>query len=404
MKIHFKSPITKKPIIWQESRAEQALKWGGSKAGSCFYIKETQPKLCEHLPGENNYLEPGEDIDKFLDSINFNSEKVVRGCHPLDFIGMVDVIPTKLDLRERGQVRSAILEILKEAKSEKIRSFVEYESGVPFDGNIGILVQEYCGNVRGSIVEHPHAKGIYRIALVDPSKIMDYKEEVCNEKGVLDRRQTWVKEHIYYEPWDSLVRQHNRLAGDIINLYKKIKDSGLISPDYSFQMEFGLVKGKEKRVIFYQARLFREFEESVDFEPNEKNKDQFSAWTYSYNSFGITPEEGIEITLPKVISHGLCERSSFREGANIKNAGYFYSSFGHRQSTGLDVQPTNMTVFFPWHQTILEHGYFRWIQKAPVSLLGLGYAKLGEQLSSISSPQKARVISNGIKGVLNFKE
>jgi hypothetical protein len=41
------------------------------------------------------------------------------------------------------------------------------------------------------------------------------------------------------------------------------------------------------------------------------------------------------------------------------------------ETTPLEIQPRNMQAYIPYQTAVLEHGHFRWLQKASVSILGL---------------------------------
>lgn len=371
MKINFDK--IKLGLNWQGSLAKTYIEHSGSKAGTYQYLQDTNPALRKHLPSDTHYLAPNEDVERFLDKVDFSNQKIVRGCHPLDFFGMVDVIPTKVGVYGREEVRKSVDEVLKKAKSKEVRNFVNYEfdltkQGLSFDGEIGILVQDQFNYIYdlweyapviGSIVEHPHEKGIYRIS-IGQDKFLN--EAVSNKEGrclgIMDRySRDFKSSHI--DP---------QLAKDTILLYKQIQDSGLVPDGYSFQMEFGYGKDEDdnRKINLFQARLFKPHEPKADFEPDCR------FMSLPYGAFGITPESGIEIKLAPLDPGSIdLVKSASSVAYNICRG-----VFSHEASP-LDVKPKNLGAYLIGSSfrrisstpTVLQHGDFRWVQKAPVSLL-----------------------------------
>ncbi len=401
-------------LHWQEPKAKQYLEqYNGSKSGTHFFLHDTQPDLRAQLPTNAKYLAPGDDVEQFVRSLDYSNPKVVRGCHLLDFVGMVDVIDTVKASKGRLAVKKAIDDVLKQAAGEDVKSYVEYESGIPFDGKIGILVEDYYGEERGSIIEHPHMKGIYRVGKVIPTigfelsrlaKIemsnvakYDVDEEVCDVNGrAIDLFNTKHVENIGFKS-DQSIKQDE--AKKIIELYRKVADSGLIPEGHSFQMEYGINK-TTKAPIFYQARLFKPFAEraSYDIDVLEWRK------TMPFSTFGITPESGIEVSLAYLDEEGI-QYSSSKE-----SVAFAYSASGKNQrgSTTLDIQPKNIEVYLPYQYQLLEHGHYRWLQKAQVSLPSV-VRNIEDRLESsihlaAESEIKVKVCSNGIVGGISLVE
>ncbi|MBI3591267.1 MAG: hypothetical protein HY094_07840 [Candidatus Melainabacteria bacterium] len=397
-------------LHWQEPLArEYILQYGGSKSASYEYLNDTQPHLRKYLPTGTKYLPPGGDVKRFLDSVNFSfsTQKIVRGCHPLDFFGMVDVIDTVKGLQDRTAVVYAIKKLQEQARNPEVKSFVEYESGEAFNGEIGILIQDYYGEERGSIIEHPHMKGIYRVGKVTPtiafesSKLAQARynvdEEICDVNGRALNVFSF-DEGLDFKSYQSIEQDE---ASKVIELYRKVADSGLIPQGYSFQMEYGIDK-VTKQLIFYQARLFRPFVDRANYKRDDVDWD-FNG-TMRFNAFGITPKEGIETYLAYLEEDGINHSSD-------KNAVAFaYSASGKNQrgSTSLNIQPKNMEVYLPYQYQLLEHGHYRWLQKTPITLTPV-VTRLEDKLNSsihfaAEDGVKVRVWSNGIVGGISLVE
>ncbi len=395
-------------VSWDNANAEMYLReLGGSKPGAYGYLQDTQPHLHGHLPTGTKFLESGEDIDRFLKGYDCNVPKVVRGCHWKDVSGMVDVVPTEIDVLGKESVRENIFKVLDAAQDKDVKSFVEYESGEKFHGDIGVLVQDFCGSERGSIIEHPHQKGVFRICHVMPiwgSRRTDLEEAVFDEQG-REIPRTVVERTRNSHDGDQSISAN--LAERIIRLYRNVQDSGLMPSSHSFQMEFG-VHDRSGEIMFYQSRLFRPYSPRADFDPLEFDGGKaLTPHTFRFDAFGITSDEGEELSVAELDS------AFVDKYQNAQKMAYGYNAYGNRCSTSLDVRPHNLRAFLPYGFQILEHGYYRWMQKAAIALVGVrrGFADrsrhphiYGEELDlpvqEIDEQVRIRVISNGVSGVV----
>lgn len=395
-------------IHWDNPDAKSYLdELGGSKSGAYAYLNDAQPEIRKHLPAGTKYLASGEDIDEFLrKDVDCSVAKVVRGCHKLDVDGMVDVIPTEMNITGRENVRDAIFSVLDAARNPEVKSFVEYESGETFHGDIGVLVQDFCGRERGSIIEHPHQKGVFRICHVTPvlgSTILDLDEGLFDEHGQL------VPRTVIDQNRDDKDKQFISLSltQRIIQLYRLVRDAGLMPASHSFQMEFG-VHHKTREIMFYQSRLFRPFLPKADFDLLDLDIPgrHLTHPTFQFDSFGLTSAEGEELSVAELNQESV---DHYKDDSKIA---YGYNAYEHRCSTPLNVQPRNLHAFLPYGYQILEHGYYRWMKKAPIALVGVRrtladrerhphvYGNLELPVQDIDEPIQIRIISNGISGLV----
>ena len=394
MPIVLTCPIRRVPLSWGDNKAMESITNGGSKAGPVRHILNNfeGENLREHLPANSDYLEPGGDINSFLKKIDFSKPKIVRACHTFDFNGMVDVIETHKKIYGLENVRQSIEQILKQADSDSVKSWMKYETGIDFDGKVGILVQDYIGPVTGSIIEYPHEKGTYRIFTEDttiPPNQSIAADLVVDENFVID--ESISDEIKTYRRDSNSIKNDNEFyehSLDVINLYKKIRDSGLIPDSHSFQMEFG-IDTKTNSVKFYQARIFRPF---VTKEPG-------NTLFLPYQSFGTT--NGSELILP------LRYLSTYAIGSHEPSAYVFQNSklgsHDHRKPSGLDVMPNNLYAYLIPGDTsgkLLDHGHFRWIQKAPVVAIEPSILKKSEMLKNLKeNPEAYEVTINAGHGL-----
>jgi hypothetical protein len=382
MSIVLNCPLGNVPLSWGDKKAMESITGGGSKAGPVRHILNNYEgeNLREYLPANSDYLEPGGDINSFLQKIDFSKPKIVRACHPFDFNGMVDVIETHKNINGREIVRQSIEQILKQADSDSVKSWMKYESEIDFDGKVGILVQDYIGPVTGSIIEYPHEKGTYRIFTEDtttPPNESIAADLVFDGTSFIDEFNT--KDQKTFKGNNTICsnNSYHDSTPQIVELYKKVKDSGLIPDSHSFQMEFG-IDTKTNRVKFYQARIFRPF---VTKEPG-------NTLFCPYRSFGTT--NGSELILP------LRYLSTYAIGSQEPSAYVFHNSNpgsdDHRKPSGLDVMPNNLCAYLIPADTshkLLNHGHFRWIQRAPVVAINPFLTKRSQVLRALKDNSKA---------------
>lgn len=350
----------------------------------------------------------GEDIDEFLrKGVDYSVPKVVRGCHRLDVDGMVDVIPTEINITGKENVRDVIFTVLNAAQDSGVKSFIEYESGETFYGDIGVLVQDFCGPERGSIIEHPHQKGVFRICHAIPvlgSGIPDLSE------GLFDSHGKEIARTVLERNRDDKDKQcvSLSLVQRIIQLYRLVRDAGLMPPSHSFQMEFG-VHDKTREIMFYQSRLFRPFLPKADFDLLDLNiSGRHPTYrTFQFDSFGLTSAEGEELSVAELNQESV---DCYKDQPKMA---YGYNAYGDRCSTSLNVQPHNLHAFLPYGYQILEHGYYRWMKKAPIVSVGVRrqladkerhphvYSRLELPVQDICERIRIRIISNGISGLVS---
>ncbi|MFA6023730.1 MAG: hypothetical protein WC777_00735 [Candidatus Gracilibacteria bacterium] len=391
--------MSSESIRWENADARRYLmEKGGSKAGSHAFLRDTQANLREHLPSGTVYLAPGEDPVRILERIDFSRQKIVRACHPLDVFGMVDVIPSEAKVRGRDAVLAAIERVRADSTSEDVAAYVEYETGKPFDGQVGILVQDHNEGQSGSIIEHPHQRGVFRIA-------HEFSEYTFTEAD----------------------RDLSPVTKKVLALYRKVQESGLMPYSHSFQMEWGERNGG---VLFYQARLFKPHEPAADFDLEGLTRDldgDYFDVTRPFDAFGLTGPEGTEVMHRADLTPDISTRNSeetIREFLQLREnetqVAYALNTFHNRESLPLWVQPRNIGAYLSYQTSILAHGDLRWVKRAPVSLVKMGFRKpprgekeaitltsIIEEGRSIQRPYeeiRLKVYSNGIQGMIHFMD
>ena len=174
---------------------------------------------------------------------------------------------------------------------------------------------------------------------------------------------------------------------------------------HSWQMEFGVTEDyRGVDIMFYQARLFRPYEPQAEFDIDKVSRSSRIHHTQPYNVYGITPPKGLE-----TMYRAHLDEASVEQYKHHPQLAYAYQGFNH-ESTSLSVRPQNMAAFLPYHPYSLEHGYYRWAQKSPVTLMGLGsinrsgglvdYDRLYPDNSADGT--RVKIFSNGIQGAIQF--
>ncbi len=374
---------------------------GGGKAGAHSYLMERCPELRENLPTNTAHYVPGETSkDNFLEQLRGEYPKIVRPCHPRDTEGLVGVMPWRI-ARTIEDVSRAIDDVLSFADSDRFHHFYSQEFSTPtervsYDGNISVLVQDWCGGERGTIIEHPHQRGIFRISHVIPNGRHTFvDEDICLADGrVLDPLHMWEKrsrkpafkmERIYASP------QYCR----VISLYRQIEETGIIACPCSFEMEFGF--GPDKKIIFYQFRPFRRFEttRSTDAMPGRGISGQ-KYITLPYDSIGITDRNGVG---PMPIAELFPDNVRKKETEPLMV--YHRISGKPEEDSSVSVSPQNMMVYMTDDSGPLERNHFRNMKRANITLIGIPSEKLTElERAGVS----VTVYSDGIQGVLQVMQ
>ncbi|MBU1124184.1 hypothetical protein KJ652_06410 [Patescibacteria group bacterium] len=379
-------------LQWQNPQAKEQIEWGGSKAGSYEFARQHCPDLSKYLPDHFFCLEPGFDVNVCTNMMNLDNPKIVRGCDRRDFAGMVDVLKSIPNVTGKDAVRAAIHEVLAHAKDPGVKSYVEWETGKPFDGNIMVQIEDYHGQERGSIIEHPHERGVYRIGNVIGNPVAYYDEDICDETGrglLTSSMEQPDFEHVHKDP---LVKE----SPEIIDLYQCVRESGLIPNDYSFQMEY-VIEDFSRRIRFTQARLFKQFDPADNFKIDVPST-HMRTLVRLYECFGKTPKEGVELPLATLYTR------SIHAHKDDQGVAYVYGQEEVHESAPLHIQPDNMAAYLPaaGRGALLEHGHYRWMQKASLTLCSS--CNLDFMMPNMADKIKnVRLYANGLIGAIAWE-
>lgn len=394
-------------LNFQSQRARDLVIGEGSKPLGYLREEWKGTSFEKYLPTASDYLPPDkvrnpDDVRNFIQSLGSSSNaKMVRLCLPPsgsyggDFVGCVDVLPSK-PAYDKWMLEKVINHSLYEYANEHFsktgvepNDFIRWESGADFNWDVGLLVQDYYGLSVGSLVEHPHKEDSYAIEMINMQNTVASRSQAVLEKDsdkfVFKRCQAPALTKFFLET---------------VDVYKAIKDSGLVPEDYTFQLEFGKTK---EGIKIYQVRLFRKMQERASFETSELTDLQGTTnfKTYDLFSYGITPKEGIEIPVTYLNDAGVNALNQ------SENAGYIYGyPYGRdiHESPPLSVRPDNVTFYHAKNdRNFLEHGHYRFGARSDVFMVCAGGAESypSENLhGSLPKVKNVRVYSNGIKGAV----
>ena len=355
--------------------AQEYINMYGGKLRGWFFLKDIGGFERNLLP--LFYVPPDMDV-RSLDGLlpdEISNNWILRASHPNDHEGLVDILdsPKVIEFdKPRNVVIGAFKTNIKVMRGNTVKpeviAYNEYE-GQKYDGQIRVGIQPLNPGNRGSIIEHPHERGTYLIDLVT--------REIGLNVDSLDRivvAGNKIDEGNSYGDIDPRVED---LARKIVELYKRVRETSFINQEYSFQMEFGVNRGKftgKDAVLFYQARPFLKFEEPR-FEMDENKK---------YGCFGMTDEGGRILPVVKTISG---------EGVNNIPQDFAWTIINMTAKMSPKTVPRNIGAFIPrgLRAYSLEHNSYRWVRKAKVSILD-NFADIG----GYRTGDKIRIVSNGL--------
>jgi hypothetical protein len=318
---------------------------------------------------------------------------IVRGSHPNDYHGFVDVVPTYRNVETFTELEKRIQEAENFMKRREVKVHCE-DWGQPYSEEIHFLIQEQGSNIVGSSLRHPHTRDLH-IEYVELIKniIMNYPSPLIKFIDIKEGR-TELPMCIMGD------EEQTKIAKEVIELYEKLENSGILDPSFSQQIEFGL-----NPLMFYQARPFKKFQPVQNFEmpPLEKNE----PFIWAPLVFGITPKEGIELNFKMIkITDLLGPLPHF--GKSGKNYGLVVMR-EFRKSPPLNKKFNNLTIYCsycPFGKLYLTHANYRSMKKTEYSMIGITIISTNNSISEINSDQiifeeqaklfkKSRFFSNG---------
>lgn len=345
----------------------------GGKIGGLNFLKATVPSLKDAiLPVQ--VVNPDENLGELKVPEGDQGQYIIRGSHPMDFQGLVDVLTTKIGWEDIG---GWVRDVQMQARRPAVMAYGKYENPAYY-GRVFVGVQPYLDAQRGSIVEHPNIPGSYVMSFVP----RDYQVGAdSTNTGIYNStkdQMTWLS-----GTPDEITGGAEDRARKAVEYYQAVEGSGIAKPGLSLQMEF---LNAEQQMYVAQVRAFKR-KEQADFSLDGDDR----------LVFGITPKEGI--VLPAYLSTNGFVRGDqpdySQPWAYLKPmeplAGFSMADILRPKSEGqieaekLKFQPANLEAYLIGQSfssqlnPSLEHNHFRVAQKAGITIFEGGYSGLGNR-------------------------
>jgi len=309
---------------------------------------------------------------------------IVRGSHPNDYHGFIDVVPTERDVKEWSQLEFSVRRIERQIQQNPdVRIHCE-DWGQPYIPEVHILLQEQSpSQYIGSMIRHPHTREIH-IEWYDIS-----------DKGLVKNCADTIENNLIVNDVSPLEEVTEGEIKEIIEMYKALESTGLLDPEWAHQVEFGF-----KPSLFFQARPFKRFKPAESFEvPLFKH----NVIQGTRECFGITPAEGI------VLPFSICgsmqptplddQFSNTHPGDADISKPYGLIRTGYpKKSYELGTRFGKLTSFCSpiVPNAYLYHGNYRLLKRAEFSVMdGSNLTRPANSKVALSRYKQARIISNG---------
>lgn len=345
----------------------------GGKIGGLNFLKSTVPSLKDAiLPFQ--VVNPDESLSELKVPEGDHGQYIIRGSHPMDFQGLVDVLSTKVGWEDIG---GWVRDVQMQAGRPAVMAYGKYENPAYY-GRVFVGVQPYLDAQRGSIVEHPNIPGTYAVSFVRAG--YQVGADSVNT-GIYNSKKDELK-WLSGTP-DEITGGSEDRARKAVEYYQAVDASGIAKPGLSLQMEF---LNAEQQMYVAQVRAFKR-KEQADFSLDGDDR----------RVFGITPKEGI--VLPAYLSTNGFIRGDqpdySQPWAYLKpmEPGQGFSmrdilrpkSEGQIEAEKLKFQPVNLEAYLIGQSfssqlnPSLEHNHFRVAQKANLTIFEGGYRGLGNR-------------------------
>lgn len=315
---------------------------------------------------------------------------IVRGSHPNDYHGFIDVVPTIRDINTTSDLEKAVKTIEGRMRDEDVKTHCE-DWQQEFSPEVHILMQEQSPSpITGGMLRHPHREGGYFIQYRDltdngPCRFPCSYAMINLDCGAF-----------YSGGMDK--RSDEELRG-ALEMFKKLEESGILEKEWAYQVEFGF-----DPLLFFQARPFKRMQPAQDFKVPYSEK---QLGIYSHCSFGITPKEGVELDFlfssPDELEYSPSRTNSKIDSIEGKAGLIQTRKFHPGGSSSIDLKLKNLVCFCSpcVSYDFLFHENYRFMKKAEISMTEAHIPSLHSvHLYDLPTFKRARVYSNGFSGAI----
>lgn len=268
---------------------EEEIKIYGAKGAVVKYIHE----LDKSIPIEPFVLVPvGENWENYRSEIENLGNSLVRSSSPLEdgkrlsFAGLFST--------EKFIGQKSIDVVMESINSEDTLDYIK-NNGITEPLTMGLMFQRNStASWNWSMLRHPHQENIIFI-----SGRPVYDRFSYSKNFVFDERMGKLKDVFDYSINKDREEEFSSDIKNALEFYKKIESMPEFQNGFTYQMEFGT-----NPLSIYQFRPFRKIEKPSWKLEKEKIKEIKKIHSVNQFSivFGITPPEGIELTLARVLS------------------------------------------------------------------------------------------------------
>ncbi len=387
-------------------RTRELVERYGGKAGVLLAIQEKGI----NIPTPNfNLIEPGKWIRRKY-FFSKNTEYILRGSHPDDYYGMVDIFPTFRDKDTGFKInppfwarKELIRKIRRTYQDRERKTFCENNQQGTLDKRITVMLQEEIpARFTGSLLRHPHHQDEIIINYYD-------FENRFNSYGIK------TKEILEINGWK--IKKFKKTFFQITEFYEELERADILDPEDVNQVEFVIDWRNNPYVV--QARAFKKRENPQNFklEPQSKNhviiRHNSEIGGKYVHLFGITP--GIELEYCYVYP-GILENEGVRNNMEFvpPNEKYCLNldespdellihrgvnrsrTIGGLKDISYSMNFSNMKAFILMKPDplYLAHDHYRLIKMAGVSILG------NVDIPDIGYKDKIRIACNGNEALI----
>ncbi len=337
---------------------------------------------------------------------NMEKPVIVRGSHPNDYHGFIDVCPTYRGVNTFSELEEHIqcAEMVMGLNEMKIHC-EDWEQ--PYNPEIHFLIQEQKSQFIGTMMRHPHTGKL----MIEYFNIMTMGYEVIPietvwvdadgiypKESIIDKKAGKISEpsRLKLMQIGSIENPNDKEIREAIKMYENLESSGIIDGTFAQKVEFGF-----RPLNFFQANPFMKFEPMADFALPKPDKRIPHMWAPL--SFGITPKKGSEFQFKIASAVDILDNKI--ELITNKNP---YGLLITRQFR--DTPPTgkrfgNIAVFCsPCSEDMyLNHSHYRIMKKADYSLIGaspINYEKSPHEMGYLEEFRESKIFSNGNSGII----